>query len=268
MSVETKQVRHGQVGALRIEVYPTPKDMGAAAAKATAEALHRLSAQGETIPVIFATGASQLATLEALTQTTGLPWHQVIGFHLDEYVGLPIEHPASFRGYLRRNLTEKVPLKEFFEIDGTASNLQAASADYAAKLRSADPQLCLLGIGENGHLAFNDPEIADFTDPLTVKIVSLDQMCRAQQAAEGWFATPDDVPEQAITLTISTILRVPTLIVSVPGRRKAAILRRTLEEPISTACPATILREHPGTTVYLDEEAAKELAGYLTFNND
>ena len=137
-------------------------------------------------------------------------------------------------------------------------------SDYAKMLKQANPQLCMLGIGENGHLAFNDPGVADFKDPLAVKVVPLDDVCRFQQTAEGWFETPEQVPERAVSLTISTILKVPRLIVSVPGKRKSAILRRTLDEPISTSCPATILREHPGTTVYLDDEAAVEIGKYLT----
>src|SRR5206468_3545042 len=128
----------------------------------------------------------------------------------------------SFRGYLRRHLTEKVPLQQFLEIDGTAPDPEQVCAGYADRLQAADPQLCLMGIGENGHLAFNDPGVADFNDPRTVKVALLDEMCRAQQAAEGWFQTPQDVPEHAITVTIPTILKVPVLIASVPGRRKAA----------------------------------------------
>lgn len=259
MSVDPLQARRARIGALSLEVYPTAQLMGQAAAMATATELKHLAATHETIPAIFATGASQLETLEALTAIPGLPWSKVEGFHLDEYVGLPIEHVASFRGYLRRYLTEKVRMKSFHEIDGTAVDLQAAIADYARMLAEAQPQLCMLGIGENGHLAFNDPGVADFNDPLAVKAVVLDDACRAQQTAEGWFAGPADVPAQAVTLTIPTILKVPRLIVSVPGRRKAAILKRAFTEAISTACPATILREHPGTTVYVDEEAAWEL---------
>jgi glucosamine-6-phosphate deaminase len=264
MSVLTTEVRHGQVGTLRLEAYPTTEAMGLAAAKAAADEMLLLANIHENLPVIFATGASQLATLAALTTMPGLPWSQISGYHLDEYVGLSISHPASFRGYLRKHLVEKVPIKEFFEIDATALDVQLTCTGYAAMLAAADPQLCLLGIGENGHLAFNDPGLADFNDPVGVKVAMLDLMCRTQQAAEGWFPTLGDVPHRAITVTIPTILRVPKLILSVPGMRKAAILRRTLEEPISTACPATILREHPGATVYLDAESASELDDYLT----
>ena len=152
-------------------------------------------------------------------------------------------------------------MEEFSEINGSADDPGLICKEYAQKLRSANPQLCLLGIGENGHLAFNDPDVADFRDLLDAKIVRLATMCRQQQVAEGWFKDLQEVPEQAITVTIPALLRVPKLIVSVPGSRKAAILRRTLEEPISTACPATILRTHPDATIYLDREAAAELDG-------
>ena len=263
MTVPTRGVRRGQVGLLRLVAYPTTEAMGRAAAAAAASEIRRLASTNESVPVIFATGASQLATLDALTKLDGLPWNSVSGYHLDEYVGLPVSHPASFRGYLRKHLTEKVPMKEFFEIDGTAGDPAEAAAEYAARLIAADPKLCLMGIGENGHLAFNDPGVADFHDPLNVKLATLDRICREQQAAEGWFPALEDVPERAITVTIPALLRVPTLIASVPGSRKAEILRRTLEEPISTDCPATILREHPSVTVYLDADSAAELDRYL-----
>jgi glucosamine-6-phosphate deaminase len=252
-----------RVGRMTVEVYADPKSMGVAAARAAAASMKQLAANHEWFAVIFATGASQLGTLDALTQMKDLPWSQVCGFHLDEYAGLPIEHPASFHGYLRKNLIEKVTMKHFYEIDGTSNDPEQTCRIYAGRLRSAGPQLCLLGIGENGHLAFMDPGIADFDDPLDVKMVKLDAACRAQQVAEGWFDRQQDVPGRAISQTIPAILRVPKLIVSVPGSRKAKIVRRTLEEPISTRCPATILRNHPDVTVYLDRDSAAELAGVI-----
>jgi glucosamine-6-phosphate deaminase len=182
---------------------------------------------------------------------------------MDEYIGLSTDHPASFRHYLRDNLTQKVQMMEFFEIDGTASDPEQACRDYEALLRAANPQLCLLGIGENGHLAFNDPGVADFNDPLDVKVAQLDTVCRQQQAAEGWFGSLEEVPQRAMTITIPALFRVPKLIASVPGPRKAAILRRTLEDAISTACPATLLRTHPDATVYLDRESAAEVLDLL-----
>jgi glucosamine-6-phosphate deaminase len=138
--------------------------------------------------------------------------------------------------------------------------------EYVQKLDAASPQLCLLGIGENGHLAFNDPAEAIFDDPAAMKVVTLDVACRQQQLAEGWFKSFEEVPERALTLTIPTILKVPKLIVSVPGGRKAQSVRRTLGEPISTACPATILRTHPDVTLYLDRDSASELDGLVRPN--
>jgi glucosamine-6-phosphate deaminase len=213
------------------------------------------------IGVIFATGASQLETLLALTSIPGLPWGKVQGFHLDEYLGMDENHPASFRRYLRENLTRRVPMGEFFEIDGSSAEPDRVRREYVQKLWAADPQLCLLGIGENGHLAFNDPAEANFNDPDAMKVVTLDAECREQQLAEGWFKTLEEVPERALTLTISTLLKIPKLIVSVPGPRKAQSVRRTLEEPVSTACPATILRTHPDVTLYLDRDSAAQLNG-------
>jgi glucosamine-6-phosphate deaminase len=218
-----------------------------------------LSAVQDPVSVIFATGASQLDTLDALVSRSDVPWNKIVGFHLDEYVGIADDHPASFRKYLREHLTTRAPIREFHEIDGNAQDLAGFCAAYAKKLRETNPQLCLLGIGENGHLAFNDPGEAHFDDPLDMKVVSLDSACREQQAAEGWFRTPAQVPNRALTLTIPTIMRIPKLILTVPGERKAHIAKRAFHEPISEVCPATILRTHPDATLFLDMEAAAEL---------
>jgi glucosamine-6-phosphate deaminase len=263
--VENVPAIHLQVEALKIEIHQTSKAAGIAAAHAAADSLRDLGKARAAVTVIFATGASQLEMLGALTGIQGLPWDQVSGFHMDEYVGIADTHPASFRRYLRERLTQKVQMKEFFEIDGNALDPEKFGREYAEKLRALDPQLCLLGIGENGHLAFNDPEVADFTDPLDAKVVHLDSLCRQQQAAEGWFTSVAEVPASAITLTIPTLLRVPKLIVSVPGKRKSSIVRRALKEPLSTECPATILRTHPNATLYLDLESANELDEFLVF---
>ena len=246
-----------------MEIHPDSKAAGTAAARSAADAIGKLTSTRASLGVIFATGVSQMQTLEALTSIEGLPWDKICGFHMDEYIGISPDHPASFRRYLRERLTWKVSMNKFYEIDGSSPDPEKTADEYSALLRAADPQLCLLGIGENGHLAFNDPGVADFSDPRDAKIVSLDAACRRQQVAEGWFANFDEVAEAAITLTIPALLRVPKLIVSVPGHRKAAIIRRVLTEPLSTDCPATILRTHPDTTVYLDLESAAELNGVL-----
>jgi glucosamine-6-phosphate deaminase len=254
---------HREVGTLKVQIHADERAAGAAAARAVAAALQQLDQNADTIAVIFATGASQLETLHALTAMPGLPWRKVRGFHLDEYIGLDKQHPASFREYLRENLTQRVPLQEFSAIDGSSPDLDRVLREYVEKLRAAAPQLCLLGIGENGHLAFNDPAEADFDDPEPMKVVTLDAECRQQQLAEGWFQKFEDVPEQALTVTIPTILKVSKLIVSVPGHRKAQSVRRALLGPISTACPATILRSHPDVTFFLDQASAAELDGLV-----
>lgn len=263
MTETAAQAKHYRIGTMKVEVHPDSRAAGAAAARAAAKELIELALVHNSVGVIFATGASQFETLNELTRIPNLPWSQILGLHMDEYVGINEDHPASFRRYLRERLTGKVRMKAFFEIDGSAPDPEETSRGYAHKLRSANPQLCFLGIGENGHLAFNDPPVADFADRLDAKIVRLDAVCRQQQMAEGWFTSIDQVPEYAITLTIPALFRVPTLIVSVPGRRKAKIVRRALEEPISTECPATILRTHPNATVYVDSESASELDGLL-----
>jgi len=181
MTAVDEKVRCFRVENLSIEVHPSRKALGAAAALAAAEAMKHLGASMESFAVIFATGASQLETLESLTRIEGIPWDRVQGFHMDEYVGLPIEHVASFRRYLREKLTQKVQMRAFNEVDGTTADLDQFCRVYAEKLATANPKLCLLGIGENGHLAFMDPAVADFKDPRDVKVVRLDAACRAQQ---------------------------------------------------------------------------------------
>lgn len=260
MATSSAVTKRFQVDQLKVEIHPDRAAAGEAAARAAVESLHELATRTASIGVIFATGASQLATLRALTAMRDAPWDRVVGFHMDEYLGIAPDHPASFRGYLREHLTRRVPLREFHEIDGAAMHRAETCTEYAKLLRTHDPQLCLLGIGENGHLAFNDPAEAKFWDPADVKVVSLDETCRHQQVEERWFPSLGAVPAQAITLTIPALMRVPKLIVSVPGSRKARIVSRTLDEPISTGCPATILRVHPNATVYLDKESADSVS--------
>jgi glucosamine-6-phosphate deaminase len=244
---------------ITVEVYQDRETLGQAAATLAADRLRSLAKGHETVPVVFATGASQLATLHALSSMPEIPWNQVVGFHMDEYLNIPEDHPASFRRYLRENLTRRVAMRRFYEIDGTAPDAGKTCREYINLLHSHRPLLCLLGIGENGHLAFNDPHEADFEDPVDAKIVSLDVACRQQQVNEGWFPNLQEVPEKAITLTIPTLSRIPELILSIPGERKAQIVKRALNDPISTDCPATILRKHPNAILFLDRDSASDL---------
>jgi glucosamine-6-phosphate deaminase len=255
MHITDRGIERFQVEKLKIEVHPSREAAGVAAAKAAAETLQSLT-QSAQIGVVFATGASQIETLKYLTSIPNLPWQKVDGFHVDDYIGLPSNHKASFRPYLEEKLVKKVPMHSFSYIDGLAADPEQTCRDYARKLRASNPQLCLLGIGENGHLAFNDPGEADFDDPLDVKIVQLDEPCRRQQAAEGWFKTVEEIPKTAITVTMSRLFRMPKLILSVLGQRKAEIVKRTFDEAISTTCPSTILRTHPDATIFLDYDSA------------
>lgn len=256
-----------KIGTLNLQICPNAEAAGEAAAQDAAAAMRQLCQTADSVAVIFATGASQLEMLKSLTSIPDIPWRQVQGFHMDEYVGISSDHPASFRRYMREHLCDRVDMQSFREIDGNAADLPLACRAYSLALRSSNPRLCLLGIGENGHLAFNDPSEADFDDPQDMKVVTLDQVCRQQQLAEGWFPAIEEVPERALTLTIPTLLRVPRLLVSVPGARKAHIMQRTLREPISTHCPATILRTHPDVTIYLDRDSASELGDVSVFES-
>lgn len=256
-------VQRFTVGKLKVEVYADRSSLGKAAALAAVEAtLASLRDRTET-GVVFAAAPSQNEVLQELVARTDMPWSRILGFHLDEYVGIGPDHPPSFRHFLRDHLTRHTQMKEFSEMDASSADPESACLLYAQKLLQAKPGVALLGIGENGHLAFNDPPEANFSDPLDVKVVHLDDTCKQQQVAEGWFKSLDTVPKLAMTLTIPTIMRIPRLIACVPGPRKAEILRRTLEAPVSTACPATILRTHSNATVFLDRDSASLLEGIV-----
>lgn len=247
------------VGTLHVEVHADRRAAGVEAARAASSALPHVGDSAGEVAVVFAAAASQTAMLEALTASSGIAWAHISGFHLDEYLDIGIDHPASFRRYLREHLTNRVKLRAFHEMEARTGDPSHGASACASLLEAAAPRLCLLGIGENGHLAFNDPHAADFNDPEAVKVVRLDEDCRRQQVAEGWFGSLEQVPQRALTLTIPAIVRVPKLIVSVPGTRKAHIMRRALTEAISPACPATILRQHPDATVFLDRDSAAEI---------
>lgn len=256
---ERGPMRSLKVGILSVRIYEDSRALGDAAGADAAERIKALAAELGEVAVVFATGASQMETLRALTSDKTIPWNRVVGFQMDEYLGISDQHPASLRRYLRERLTDRVPLKRFYGIDGTLTDPERISREYADLVRSHQPKLCLLGIGENGHLAFNDPAEANFEDPLDVKLVSLDEVCRQQQVMEGWFSSFAEVPKKAVTLTIPALYRIPELTCSVPGPRKTRIVKRAIEETISTACPATILRTHARTTLYLDRASAGEL---------
>jgi glucosamine-6-phosphate deaminase len=244
------------VDALHVRVLPDGRALGAAAAAHAATVLRDAIAARGVAHAMFATGNSQLDFLGALAGETGVDWTSVVGFHMDEYVGISADHPASFRRYLRERLVSRVPFRAFHYVEGDASDIGAECARYGRLLREHPLDLCCLGIGENGHLAFNDPPVADFEDPVDVKVVTLDDACRRQQVGEGHFPDVDAVPSEAITVTIPALLRAETVLAIVPEARKREPVRRALEGPVTTACPASILRQQAHATLYLDADSA------------
>jgi glucosamine-6-phosphate deaminase len=228
--------------------------MSRAAAAHAADALRACIRDKGTARIIVATGASQIDFLDALTSEPGIGWSRVEMFHLDEYVGLPIDHPASFRRYLLDRLINKVDITRYHLLNGESNPAQVArQVGDALVNRSID--LGFVGIGENGHLAFNDPP-ADFATDDPYLIVTLDEACRQQQVGEGWFASIDEVPAQAISMSVRQILKSVEIIAVVPDARKAEAVHECVEGPVSPMAPASILQTHPNTTLYLDEESA------------
>jgi glucosamine-6-phosphate deaminase len=241
---------------LGVYVYDTRAKMGAAAAGAVAAELRRLiEAQGRA-SAIFASAPSQNEFLAALASAPGVDWSRVVGFHLDEYLGMDERAPQSFRRFLVDRLVGKVPLKEFHGLRGEAADGAAECARYAQLLADQRPDFAVLGIGENGHLAFIDPPFCDFNDPAPVKVVELDQVCRTQQVHDGAFETLEDVPRHALSLTIPTIMACPKLFAIVPGPAKREAIKNTIEGPIATSCPASILRRHADAHLFIDRDSA------------
>ncbi|NLV73382.1 MAG: glucosamine-6-phosphate deaminase [Chloroflexi bacterium] len=239
---------------LRVYRCESPAELGALAADMLTDAIQSVVAERGSCNLIMATGNSQLPLYTVLRERD-LPWGAVRVLHMDEYLGLDEHHSASFQGYMRRELADRVPLKAFYGIRGDVADPAAEIARYSELLRTYPADVCVLGIGENGHLAFNDPP-ADFTTDALVHIVTLDQVCRQQQVGEGHFASLDAVPKQALTLTVPALLSARMVLAIVPEARKAEIVRRTLTEPISPACPATILRRQAHAHLFLDAASA------------
>lgn len=232
--------------------------LGAAAAAHGAECIKKAIAEKGEADVIIATGASQFEMLEALI-TADVDWSKVSFFHLDEYVGLPITHAASFRKYLYERFLDRLPgYRSFLPVMGDAPDLDKEIARLNVAIEGRQIDVCFAGIGENCHLAFNDPP-ADFDYDKPYLVVNLDAGCRQQQFGEGWFATLDDVPEQAISMGIKQIMLSKTIILSVPDERKAKAVAAAVEGPISNLAPASIVQNHPDATLYVDKQSASLL---------
>ena len=242
---------------MTVKTYIDRSALSLAAARHAAEALRAAIDARKEARIVAATGASQFEFLEALTAAPGIDWSRVEMFHLDEYVGLPIDHPASFRKYLLERLINKTGLTRYHLLDGERD--AAAVAEQAGRAIAECPvDVAFVGIGENGHLAFNDPP-ADFTTDHPYLIVTLDAACRRQQVGEGWFASIDEVPSQAISMSIRQIMKSREIICVVPDARKAVAVKACLDGPVSPEAPASILQTHNNATVYLDRDSASLL---------
>ncbi len=243
-----------------VAVAPDSASMARAAADAAAAILRSSVARSGVAHAMFATGNSQLDFVGALVgETPDVPWNDVVVFHMDEYVGIGEDHPASFQRWIRERIVAPAHPRAAHYLDGLADP-DHECARYADLLARHPLDLCCLGIGENGHLAFNDPPTADFDDPLDVKEVVLDRACRLQQVGEGHFPTESDVPESALTVTIPALLRAGRVLAIVPEARKARPVRAALEGPVTTGCPASILQRTPRATVFLDGDSAALLS--------
>lgn len=254
-----KPIKAWDADALHVNLYDTRADLGAAAADDAVAHLRALLKVRETISVIFAAAPSQNEFLAALCAAEGIDWGRVYAFHMDEYVGLPADAPQGFGNFLRRAIFDRLPFARVTYLNGNAPDIQAECARYADLLAQYPPDVVFMGIGENGHIAFNDPPVADFADPVLVKEVQLDAICRQQQVNDGCFARLDDVPQSALTLTVPALMAGKALFCMVPGSTKRAAVTRTVTGPVETACPASILRTHPAARLYIDKDSGADL---------
>lgn len=238
---------------LTVKVYETRQAMGTAAAVTAAATIRYLLNKKETINIIFAAAPSQNEFLAALQQEEGIAWQRVHAFHMDEYIGLPADAPQGFGNFLKDRIFEALPFRSVHYIDG--SGAETACERYAYLLQQYPPDIVCMGIGENGHLAFNDPPVADFNDAQQVKIVALDDICRQQQVNDGCFAAIQDVPTHAITLTIPALLQAPYIYSIVPGPAKANAVYNTIHQEIKEQYPSTILRRHEAAILFLDAQS-------------
>jgi len=243
-----------EIGAVIVRVFEDRVSLSRAAAAHAATAIRQAIRDRGCARIVAASAMSQVDFLQALTGTAGIDWSRVEMFHLDEYIGLPATHPASFRRLLREHLIDKTGIVRFHFLDGDA-DVDAVLRDNAAALVAAAIDVAFVGIGENGHLAFNDPP-ADFETEEPYLIVSLDEACRRQQVGEGWFKDLSDVPRRAISMSVRQVLKAKEIIAVVPDERKARAVALCLQGDISPMAPASILRRHPAATVYLDEHSA------------
>jgi glucosamine-6-phosphate deaminase len=244
---------------LNVRICATNTEVGEGVAAAFAEAARAALAERESIAVILATGNSQLSFAEAVVARDDIDWSRITILHMDEYIGMSADHPASFRRWMHDRIVDKVHPKGFEGVRGDHIPVAEEIARYTQVIRDLRPSITVMGIGENGHLAFNDPP-ADFETSDAIRIVTMDERSRRQQVGEGHFQTLDEMPLQALTLTIPALLDVDTVLVAVPELRKADAVRAALEGPVTPDCPASILRREANAHVFLDRESASKLA--------
>lgn len=243
---------------LEVTVSESNDDLGEAVAEAFARAAASALEEAPEIAVILATGNSQLSFAKAVRRRDDIEWSRITILHMDEYLGMSEDHPASFRRWMKENLVEHVSPKAFEGVRGDHEPVEEELERYSALIRDLPPAITVMGIGENGHLAFNDPP-ADFEAQETMKVVDMDDVSRRQQVGEGHFPSLDETPRQALSLTIPALLRSPTVLVGVPEQRKATAVKNALKGPVSPACPASILRAQAHAHVFLDQESSSLL---------
>ncbi len=243
---------------LRVEIYKSKEEMGYNAAIFVAEKLAIAIKERGCANLILGTGASQYPLLDVLLRQD-VEWSKINLFHLDEYIGLTDQHPASFRRFLRDRVSDIVSPRNVYFLNGDAGDIDVEITRYEVLLKDNPVDVACIGIGENGHLAFNDPGVADFSDPYYLKVVEMDEACRKQQVGEGWFPSIESVPVKAVTLTLTAIMNSRVLCCSVPDQRKSQAVYNTLNGEISNSCPASIMRIHNNAVLFLDSNAAEKI---------
>ena len=264
MTDDRCSLKQWKVDKLSVEAYDNRTKMGIAAARQVSRKIKDIITEKGSVNMAFAAAPSQNEFLIELCNTRDVDWSKVIGFHLDEYIRLPEGAPQSFRRFLDENIFDKVRPGKVHYLNGNAKNLQDECDRYSHLLKTYPLDIACIGIGENGHIAFNDPHVADFHDPYWVKVVDLDEKCRQQQVNDGCFPSIHDVPLNALTLTIPAIMSAKYIYCIVPGVTKQEAVKNTLEDPIDAGCPASILREHDAAVLFLDEQSAQDLPFYDT----
>lgn len=247
-----------------VRAFPDRGAAGEAGAEIAGKLIRETLARKSRMSIVFASAVSQDPFLSALGEEKDIPWERITAFHMDEYVGMAPNHPASCRRFLRERLFDYVQETVFHELDGEAADPEAECVRYAGLLLATKPDLAIMGIGENGHVAFIDPPVCDFKEPRLARTVELDDVCRMQQVHDGAFARIEDVPKRALSVTTTLFLSIPRALVFVNGETKADAVKATIEGPIAESCPASVLRRHKWATLFLDAGAVSKLGAPVT----